>query len=481
MLRLRERIGRYLGETLEPIVAKFLRTPLDVIYLSLCAPLVLALVYILPPFQAPDEAAHFYRAIQISHGEVAPLVAPRTYRQGAGGAVEGSAFRLVERYCGMPNWRCRLQARPELRDMFGSVAHDNVADARHVISFSNTVVYLPIAHIVPAAAIATAHALRLSAMSWLYAGRLANAVFSILATWLALRQLRQQRTAMLVFAIATLPMTTSIFPTLCADAGVISCCLLLLALCVRLLEPYSEDWRWLPVLFIAVLYAAAAKLAYLPLAILPIGCAVAAKRSPLLLSATVLFAVFTIGATLFWTAAIHAYIFPISPDLRVDPAAQVANVIRHPANFLFVIARSMILDAPRAIVMMLGRRLSALNVFLPWVLVAMAGLTLGLAIVSSAGTVTTRSFRIFALMVVSAAACATFASLYIQNTAVGAQRVEAYQGRYLLPLLPFATLTFLVRNKLDSAKEETRRSIIGGLGTLSTMCVTLFLAFRAWA
>jgi hypothetical protein len=62
------------------VLVKLLRTPLDAVYLWLCAPLVLALVYILPPFQAPDEAAHFYRAIQISHGEMAPVVAPKTYR-----------------------------------------------------------------------------------------------------------------------------------------------------------------------------------------------------------------------------------------------------------------------------------------------------------------------------------------------------------------------------------------------------------------
>jgi hypothetical protein len=63
---------------------RLLRLPLDDIYLMVCAPLLFALAYILPPFAAPDEAAHFYRAIQISHGEIAPAVAEKTYRQGAG-------------------------------------------------------------------------------------------------------------------------------------------------------------------------------------------------------------------------------------------------------------------------------------------------------------------------------------------------------------------------------------------------------------
>jgi uncharacterized membrane protein len=140
----------------------------------------------------------------------------------------------------------------------------------------------------------------------------------------------------------------------------------------------------------------------------------------------------------------------------------------------------MILDAPRAIVMMLGRRLSALNVFLPWALVAMSGITLVLAIVWSAGVAASRSFRIFALVIPSAVACATFSFLYIQNTAVGAQRVEAYQGRYLLPLIPFLTLSLPILSKLAVGNEEFRRSIIGALGGLTTIALVVFLALRTW-
>jgi uncharacterized membrane protein len=474
-------MSRQAEERLRAVLAKLLRTSLHTIYLSVCAPLVLALVYILPPFQAPDEAAHFYRTIQISHGEMAPLLAPKTYRQGAGGAVEGSAFRLVDRYCGMPNWRCKLQTRPELTGIVDSTTHDEADDPRRVTSFSNTVVYLPVAHVVPAAAIAIVRTLGFPAIGWLYAGRLANALFAIAASWLALRLLRDQRAALLVFATATLPMTTSVFPTLCADSGVISCSLLLLALCVRMLDRNPEDWRYLPLLFIAVLYAAAAKLAYLPLAIMPIGCAVTAKSSRRVLSGTALVAIFTIGITLAWAALIHAYIFSISLDPQVDPARQMANVIRDPANFLSVLMRSMILEAPRAIVMLLGRRLSALNVFFPWALVAMSGVTLVLAIVWSAGVAASRSFRRFALMILFAAACATFAFLYIQSTMVGAQRVQAYQGRYLLPLLPFVTLILPRSSKLAPMNEELRRPIIAALGCLATIFLTLFLALRTWA
>jgi hypothetical protein len=67
---------------------------LDIIYLWMIAPLILAMVYILPPFQAPDEAAHFYRAVQISHGQFRPAIAPPT-------TARGPAVRSIPRHI---NW-----------------------------------------------------------------------------------------------------------------------------------------------------------------------------------------------------------------------------------------------------------------------------------------------------------------------------------------------------------------------------------------
>jgi uncharacterized membrane protein len=460
---------------------RLLRLPLDNIYLTVCAPLLFALAYILPPFAAPDEAAHFYRAIQISHGEFAPVVAEKTYRQGAGGAVEQSAYRLVDRYCGIPNWSCALKVRPALSDIV-SYAHGNGPDAtRHVRSFSNTVVYFPIAHAVPAAAIAVARVLGLKPIGWLYAGRLANGLLAVMATWLALRLLRGRAPALLVFAIATLPMVVSVAPTLCADSSVISCSLLLMALSIRLFDSdFGRWWVW-PLLILAVLFAAVAKLAYLPLAAIPAICALAAKRSWRVLSGTALVVGLAVAVTLAWSVVTYSYIYPISLHLDVDAVAQTAYIQAHPLYFLFVLLKSMIVGAPRAILLLIGWKLSSLSVLLPWSLIALSALTLALAVWRSGSDVPAAPwFRRVVLLVIMSGTCATFTFLYIQNSPVGAFRIHGYQGRYLIPLLPFCALVIPKKRAANVPIDARSQHLVAAGGILGTVSVILFLALRSW-
>ena len=448
---------------------------LDTIYLWMVAPLILAMVYILPPFQAPDEAAHFYRAVQISHGQFRPAIAPPTYRQGAGGSVDTAAYQLVDRYCGMPNWNCARQDRPTL----AALAAGSPPGPLQTVSFSNTVVYLPIAHVVPAVGIAIARAAGLNPLAWLYAGRVVAALFAIAMSWLALRLLRDHSASALVFAVAALPMVSSISPTLSADSGVVSCSLLLFALCATLLEGSPFGWPLCLALVITVFYASAAKLAYLPLALLPLGCAISGRRSRTVVITTALVALCAIGTTLLWSSAIREYVFPISQDLKVDPEGQLVYIRGHPVAFALTIGKSMIVQAPFAAITLIGRKLSDLRVLLPWAVVAMSAVTLAAGAITSGSRRVRLPLHLFAFVIVAGCAAATFLFLYVQNSAVGSTRVEAYQGRYLIPLLPFLAFVVPPVRPLESIRIAAR-SWVGFGGTLATISVALFLTVRTW-
>ncbi|RYD25888.1 MAG: DUF2142 domain-containing protein [Lysobacteraceae bacterium] len=449
----------------------------DSVYLLLCAPLILALIYLLPPFQAPDEAAHFYRAVQISHGQVAPALAPRTYRAGAGGMVDQSAYALVDAYCGIPNWSCARQDRPALSDLVSSASGQG---DRRIVPFSNTVVYLPVAHAVPALAIALARAVGLPPLGWLYAGRLANGLFTLTISWLALYLLRTKNAAILVFAVATLPMVSSIVPTLCADSPVIGCSLLLLALCVRLVEG-APVTRWFgALLLVTVVYASAAKLAYLPLAVMPLASALAGKRSPTVVIGTGLVALAAIAVTLLWSSSIRGYVFPISPDLRVDPKGQIAFVLGHPIRFIVAIVNSIVLETPNNLKTIIGRKLSDQKVLLPWIIVLVSAATLALAAATAGTRMTKIPIRIATFLLVAACAGATFAFLYIQNSPVGGLRVDGYQGRYLIPLIPFVALLLPPPASWLPVNRATSRRAVALGGSAVTISLAIFLAARTW-
>jgi uncharacterized membrane protein len=460
-------------------LASWATAPLDKIYLIFCAPLVLALVYILPPFQAPDEASHFYRAVQLSHGEMRPTLVYNSYRQGAGGTVDASAHRLIARYCGTPNWNCRLKTRPPLADLVDTNAAPADTEARQVVAFSNTVVYLPLAHAVPALAITVARSIGISAIGWLYAGRAAAGLFAIAISYIALRLTRFQRPALLIFAIATLPMVTSMDMAIGADSAVISCGLLLMAICVRLLDGRTDNkWLW-TILVLAVVYAAAAKLAYLPLAFIPFACAAACDR-PRVLVGTALVAAVAVGVLLAWSAVIHADVFPISLDLRVDPPGQVAFVRDHPIAFFDVLLKSMILESPHVGSELIGSRLAAWNVFLPKQLFALSAITLALASLASGVNVPDLRVRFITMALLAAGASATFAFLYLQNSIVGGPEVIGYQGRYLLPLLPFIALVLPKLGDWRFVDDRRLRQFVAAGGCLATVSLVLFFSFRAW-
>ena len=463
--------------------AKMTWPSLSAVYLLFCAPLILAMIYILPPFQAPDEAAHLYRAIQISHGEFAPYIAPTTYRAGAGGPVEDSANKMVNRYCGMPNWSCKLKVRPSLSEILSSNPAGPSGDKRRIVPFSNTVVYLPIAHVVAAVGVAAARAVGTGPLGWLYAGRLANAIFALAVTGLAIRLLEQHASAPLVFVVATLPMVLSITPTLCADSGVISCALLLFALCVRLSESSQAKTDFgagfYAALLMAVFFAAAAKLAYLPLAVIPLICAIFANRSE-----TVIFGITAIVAcatacTIVWTISIHDYVFPISPDMRVNPILQLAYIKGHPFDFVAALVRSIGHQGTSLVTTMVGKELSDRSIILPRPVVYFAIGLLGVSLLRSGAGFRRLPPRALSLLIVLGCATATFAFLYIQNSPVGHSFVEGYQGRYLLPLVPFLAFGMPALSR-RLAPSLVGNSIMAAGGALSTVSLALFLTLRSW-
>jgi uncharacterized membrane protein len=274
-------------------------------------------------------------------------------------------------------------------------------------------------------------------------------------------------------------MTLSITPTFCVDSGVISCSLLLIASCVRLLDGAWQRWLW-PVLILAVLFAAAAKIAYLPLAFMPVACALAGRASRGVLAGTLLIAVATVAVTLAWSSAMHSYVFSISPNPLVDIPGQIAFLLGHPIHALRGLLLSMVLETPHAVVQLVGWKLSAFTVPLPFILVALPMLALSVAFAIGGSPEPRPPLRLFALLVVLACTSTTFLFLYIQNTPVGDGRVAGYQGRYLLPILPFLALVIPRWASLGPRRETYLRALAVVGDALTVVALTLFLALRTW-
>ena len=459
-----------------------LYTDLSAIYAYICAPIILTLIYILPPFQSPDEAAHFYRAVQLSQANIYPFPVYNTYRRspGAGGLIDSSAVQVVESYCRTPDWVCSQRERPSMDRLFRLSERAGKKVELVPTQFSNTVVYVPIAHIIPAVSIFVSRKLGLSALTELYCGRLANALFAVSIIFIALKILKGRQSAVLVFVIANLPMTVSLLPTLSADSSVISCSLLLFAITTRILDQSVFTWQLWLVLLISVLFAATAKVAYLPLSVIPLSCAIIACRSVRYKIGIAFVSILALGLTFTWSVEIHSLVFPINLDIRVDPEKQLLFISHNLFSFIVIIVKSAIYQLPQSVSTLLGSRLSDLSVSTPHWLIMLSGLLLIISTVRSGRSGVYGLWRLPIGLILLTCMLLPFVFLYIQNTPVGATSVEGYQGRYMLPILPFLAL-MIPLYKTNKFKLEIYISQGSAFGSVASMAIlAIFLLFRTW-
>jgi uncharacterized membrane protein len=203
------------------------------------APLVLIFglifVFLMPPCQAPDEAAHFLRAYHVSDGNLVPgLVDNR-----GGGEIPRSILQVPAAFANLP-LRTNNQTS---RESFSSLwSLPLAADDRQPAPFPSSSYYSFVPYIPQALGIAAARALGAGPLAIFYAGRLANLALSVcLIFW----TLRLTPIAKLTFGIvALIPMTVHQLGSQSPDASAISAGFFLSALMLRAAVQPGPRLRW---------------------------------------------------------------------------------------------------------------------------------------------------------------------------------------------------------------------------------------------
>ena len=409
---------------------------LVIAYLVISVPTLLALCFLTGPFQVADEPSHFLRADGLSHGYVMPIVAPRG--GAAGGFVDPAAKSMAEQ---LGNGLIDLDTNHRflLRDLLPFWRQSASADLAFT-QFSNTAIYFPIAHLLPAVAIGCARFLGAPPIAWFYVGRIVNAAAAIIVSAIAIALLGDG--ALFAFAIALLPMVLFQEASLSADCLVIACSILLGSLVLRLISSKGiSGWTCIG-LFFCLLYVCVAKFAYIPLAALPPMVSFLRGKSFRDCFVIVCVSISICAIWLLWTVAVQGKVFTIDAhDGVVDVSQQLMNVSARPVSFLVAFTKMIMGGAPTFLAQMVGRKLGWLNILLPVTTVLLALTTLLASYIFRGGlAVFSKSLGSFVAFLIAGSIFATSLLLYLQFTPVGKPTIDGFQGRYLIPLLPFVSL-----------------------------------------
>lgn len=397
-----------------------------------------AFALLTPPFQVPDEPAHFFRIVATSEGRLFTV-----RKDGRAGqdlphwAVAWSA-EVLDSIPGdvtkkVPaNWLIRSsgRARADRARAFVAVPQQARIDRLGYTAAA----YSPLPYLLPAAAVAAGVRAGLSPMQLLLLSRLTNATLALALVVCAVRL--SGPAAPLLALTAMLPMSAFMRSSASADGIALAVSLLLIALVVRC------TWRngaaggsELLLLAVLPLLVCATKpnlaLAALPLTIPPerLG------RSRNWFRAGVLAA---LGGGL-WVASLWGRDATLAaPAVAGLGRAQIAAVMHHPVGFANALLRTWINYSPRYFEEAIGK-FGWMDTPLPGPVVAFTwGLLLYVAI--TAGPQFTRQGRAVWWAFGGFGVFLVIITLYVTWNAPGAGVVDGMQGRYFLSLLPLLAL-----------------------------------------
>jgi uncharacterized membrane protein len=429
--------------------------------------LVLALAYCLPffllypPFQAPDEPYHFYRAYQISEGQLSPI-APGELDVPTSLVMVANAFN-------------HLPFQPQHKTSWGQI---RAQLARPLESEARTRTmgawwYPPTAYAPQALAIAIGRLFGAGPLWLFYLARLAGLAFALAVIHYALRIAPALQRSLLV--IALLPMTLAQLSSLSADVQLISCSFLLIALLLRLIfdDGARVDRRtfvWLAV--VAALVTLAKPFYLAPLALLLAVDPRKAGGRARLVGAFAAIATIAVGIWFGWSEITTRVSFHGAPT-------QETIVAEQPGRFLSVMISNFNTKGYWYLETFIGKA-GWLDVALPPLLVFFCLVFLVIVILTDTPPVEVRAWtRFLAAASYLAAMIGISYVMYLVYTPVGSGAIEGIQGRYLIPVAPLAALAMANRRIRVDAPPETVTRVVGAVWT-AVLALTLLVTYARY-
>ena len=428
-----------------PDRASFSLTQVKTLLLALATISCLVLVFVIPPFQAPDEQQHFYRTYAVATGKLMPEV-----------RAEGVGYELPASLPATVEVLLRSNELHAYRPVFKVDSEALAAERQRPLDPDNTrFVSFPDASLIGATAylpqalgLSVGRMVGASPVEMLYLGRLANALVALAICWFAITRLTVGTT--LAATILALPMVQASFATLAPDATLISAGFLMIALASTPegASPSSDLRLWVAVTLLGLLMITT-KLTYIAAA--GFGALLWWYRDPvslkdrrtLLLVANWLL-LFVAGIT--WMGIIDYAVVTTRPNVDIDADRQIAHIVADPVRFVGVMVGSMLSHAifyVESTIGLLGWKTVKLGNLA--YLCGMAALALAVLRHEPARRRFAWWMSLLALGAVLLGWVLTESALYIRWSEVGSKFIEGMQGRYFLPML-FALV--LLQNRL---------------------------------
>ncbi len=444
--------------------------------------LVFGLLYALlvPPFQSPDETAHFYRTAHLASGH---LMAISTTDMRLGGSLPKSLQLIYQPFAGL---RYDYEAKVVLHHFQKSWEQPLNPSDTAFLDFPNVGYYAPLPYLAQGLVLRALMAFDCRPLVLFYAGRLTT-----LAVWMALVMAALRLLPILAPTLAwlaLLPSSLFLHASLSGDAVTNGLCFWLLAALLALIfdeTQQAERRRWLLVgIYVCSAMIVLSKPVYFPLVLLawlvPKGRFqqnrgyYAFAGGLLLLNLSLLAWWYQYAGNLFIPYGAYNPLYREGVQLNegVLPHEQLDFVMKHPFGFLKTALLSYAESAPATLAHYFGKFGWEKNYLPSWLigLLCLGALWVSLTDERAAAKLQTRH-RLALALVAALMMGALALVLYMQWMPVGSDRILAFSGRYFFAVFP--ALFFAVGGLLASQNKRWA-------GLACKILLVVSLAWGAW-
>ena len=401
--------------------------------------ILVAMGFLTPPFQSPDEHRHFFRAYQLSEGVLLPYRLQPNMKEGTTvqalhAAVGGTLPTAVDALL-LATHADRLRFNPDERlraaDLVSALAIKVDANDRVFFRFPHETPFPPYAFAPQVAGILLARTFTDRILIHFYAGRLVNTISALTLVWLAL--LLAPALWPICLAFCSLPVVSFQMGSFSPDATVLGASILFGA---SLFVGGARRARWVQGASLSLLTI---KPFYAPVALL------ALLNSNSRFTSRLGLVVVSLLPGALWLALVSGLIVPVRTDVDFDASRQLAGVLRDPINYLWLAAEDLVVNGTWYAESMIGvlgwqdRPLPTPHLLLAYTL----------ALISPALCDPERPHPSNWWVLILACVLSTAAiqlALYLSFSLVGTQAIYGVQGRYFLPL--FVLVLFATRGLL---------------------------------
>jgi uncharacterized membrane protein len=402
------------------------------------------MVFVTPPFQAPDESGHYYRAYQLSQGRII------AERQGdmVGGYLPACLENIAQDFCEIANHQERRVNKSAMWEYF---TRPFEREPEKFTNFWNTAIYSPVQYLPQLVGVGLGRAMGGSVLMCLYAGRAANLLCWAAMVFAAIRITPVFKWVMVLTGL--LPMSVFLAGSLSGDAVTSGLAMLLVATALDegLSRKGPMGWQrkaWIAVLCVLV---GLTKMIYFPLA-----AAVLLIPSERLggWKAKAAFASLAIGAAMvadgLWVYAVRGLAVTTAD---AEPQKQISFVLSHPLAYASAIGAT-IRDGGWDFLRMFVGVLGWLDLMLPqWVYISYLAVLCAVALADKGqGRPLGHSERALLAAIWVGMALVIVTIQYVTSSSLMSPHVYGVQGRYFIPMAIPGLMILYTRKSAVSEK-----------------------------